>query len=68
MKMEYKTPRAEKLEFDYTSVVVASEKGKHGDNGNKHGCAGGPIPGNPGGKTHGNGNRACKSYYGGYGI
>ena len=28
MKKEYDTPKAEKLEFDYTSTVVASTGGK----------------------------------------
>ena len=28
MKKEYDTPKAEKLEFDYTSTVVASNGGK----------------------------------------
>ena len=55
MRKEYKTPRAEKLAFDYTSVVVASGGGNHhGDNGHQTGCEGRPNPGN--GKTRGVGN------------
>ena len=39
MKKEYRAPRAERLVFDYTRVVVASggEQDK-GDWGNGHGC------------------------------
>ena len=46
MKRTYNTPRAEKLNFDYTKVVLAS--GGKGDHGWHHGCEGGP---NPSGKT-----------------
>lgn len=61
MRKEYKTPRAEKLAFDYTNVVVASGGGKnHGDNGHQVGCGGRPNPGN--GKTRGVGN--CRGRYG----
>ena len=37
MKKNYATPKVEKIEFDYTDVVVASGNHK-GDNGNGHGC------------------------------
>ena len=37
MKKEYKTPRAEKLDFDYKKVVLASGE-THGDWGNGRGC------------------------------
>ena len=62
VRREYKTPRAEKLAFDYTNVVVASGgSGKrHGDNGHQAGCERQPNPGN--GKTRGVGN--CMSRYG----
>ena len=41
MKQSYSTPKIEKLEFDYTDVVVASKNGKDknkGDNGHHNGC------------------------------
>lgn len=38
MKRIYSTPRAEKLDFDYTKAVIASGTGKHGDNGHQWGC------------------------------
>ena len=40
MKREYKTPRAEKLDFDYKKVVLASGQPDpiHGDFGNGRGC------------------------------
>ena len=38
MKKEYRAPRAERLEFDYTRVVVASGGHDKGDWGNGHGC------------------------------
>ena len=38
MKREYKTPRAEKLDFDYKKVVLASNDPIHGDYGNGRGC------------------------------
>ena len=62
MRKEYKTPRAEKLAFDYTSVVVASggHSPSHGDNGHGHGCKGNPNPGH--GKTRGVGN--CMGRFG----
>ena len=60
MKKEYKTPRAEKLSFDYTNTVVASGNNNHGDNGHQAGCKFKPNPGN--GKTRGVGN--CRSRYG----
>ena len=56
MRLKYAAPRAEKLVFDYTNVVVASG---HGDKGQGHGCKGAPIPGQE--KAHGNGNSACQS-------
>ena len=57
MKKPYNAPSIEKLEFDYTNVVVAS--GRHGDNGNGHGCAGAPISGQTD-KVHApNKNKAC---------
>lgn len=46
--MEYSTPRAEKLEFDYTEVVVASNiTNHHGDVGHGVGMGGGcdHVPG-----------------------
>ena len=46
--MEYSTPRAEKLEFDYTEVVVASNiTNHHGDVGHGFGMGGGcdHVPG-----------------------
>ena len=33
MKNKYERPVAEKIEFDYTQVVVASKGGNHGDMG-----------------------------------
>ena len=36
MKREYITPRAERLNFDYSKTVVASTG--HGDKGQKWGC------------------------------
>lgn len=62
MKKAYKTPRAEKLAFDYTRLVVASggSGNHHGDNGHQTGCGGQPSPGN--GKTRGVGN--CMRRYG----
>ena len=48
MKKDYTSPRAEKLEFDYSKVVTSSESGRRGDNGWQHGCEGGPNPGEHG--------------------
>ena len=49
MKKTYMAPRAERLNFDYSRVVVASgEIGHKGDNGWQHGCDHAP---NPSGKT-----------------
>ena len=48
MKKIYTTPSAEKLEFDYTNVILTSASAKkdgHGDNGHGHGCKGDAIPG-----------------------
>lgn len=53
MKKNYTAPRAEKLEFDYSRVVTASDPGR-GDKGQGHGCKDKPNPG-----EHGN-PRACR--------
>lgn len=49
MKKVYTTPNAEKLEFNYTDVILTSASigaKRHGDNGNGHGCKGDAIPSN----------------------
>ena len=52
--MEYSTPKAEKLEFDYTETVTASGITiNHGDVGHGYGMGGGcdHIPGHGNPKT-----------------
>ena len=61
MKAKYVTPIAEKLEFDYTQIVVASgeqEVQQHGDMGvgvsnTDKGCN--RVPGHNNGENHGQG-------------
>ena len=59
MKRSYESPIAEKIEFDYTQIVVASsEHGHKGDNGvgvsqTDKGCN--RVPGHHEGPNHGQG-------------